>query len=101
MNIDFVFHELKRSGQVRGGSDFSERWLGMEASYFRGLRAKQRQASARALATCAHRLRKRSKLLTGSADEQIRQRGERFADLADRCIEEALLAGESGASDAY
>ena len=46
--IESIFEELKGIGAVTSGTDFSEEWLGMEGSYFRGLRARQRDPSAKA-----------------------------------------------------
>lgn len=92
--IEEVFEELRRSGVVRTGARFSADWLGMEESYFRCLRAKGRNPSVKALATCAVRLRRRAALLEGSSLPQVRQHAGRYSDLADRCLNELLLSCE-------
>ena len=94
--IEAVYEELRRSGAVLTGAAFSSDWLGMEESYFRCLRAKHRRPSVRALATCAVRLRRRAALLDQSSLPQVRQRANRYSELADRCLNELLLACENG-----
>lgn len=93
--IDSVFEDLVRLGAVRSQSEFSTYWLGMEESYVRGLHSKGRQPSARALATCAARLRRRAEVFGGSPVPQMVAAGLRFEALADRCVEELLT--KSGA----
>lgn len=93
--IEAVYEELRRSGVVRTGARFSADWLGMEESYFRCLRAKGRSPSAKALATCAVRLRRRAALLERSSLSQVRQRASTYSELADRCLNELLLTCES------
>ncbi len=90
--IENVFEELKGIGAVTSGSDFSEQWLGMEASYYRGLRAKQRDPSVRALANCAVRLRGRAGILQRSAYPQIRVAAQRYQLLAEQCLNGLLAA---------
>lgn len=92
--IEMIFEELKRHGMVSSGSDFSENWLGMEASYFRAVRTRHRVASAKALATCAARLKRHAQALQSSAKPQVRERGGRYAQLADRCVSELLAECE-------
>ena len=95
MAIEGVYEELRKLGSVKASSDFSENWLGMQEGYYRGLRAKRRNPSAKALAVCAARLRRRAELLEASTDYGIRQRGSKYAVLADRCIEALLTSYEA------
>ncbi len=88
--IDLVFEELKSSGVVKSGNEFSRDWLGMEESYMRCLRAKQRKPSAKVLARCANRLRQTGDALSGSAMNQVISHGRKCHLLADLCVIELL-----------
>lgn len=98
--IETIYEELKKLGAVSSKTDFSEEWLGMEGSYFRGRRGKDGSASSRALGTCAVRLRKRARILQGSAFPQARIAAGRFELLADQCLE-GLLATCDEQDDSY
>jgi hypothetical protein len=89
--IETIYEELRKLGAVRSRTDFSEEWLGMEGSYFRG----RRDASSRALATCAARLRRRASALQTSTMPQVRERSEQYLALADSCLDELLTACEN------
>jgi len=93
--IEMIFEELKRHGLVTSGSDFSEDWLGMEASYFRAVRTKHRTVSAKALATCAARLKRHANALQASSYPSVRERGGWYAQLAESCVSELLTTCES------
>lgn len=88
--IEEVFLELKESGLVRSGNEFSREWLGMDESYMRSLRAKKRQPSAKVLAKCAKRLRQTGDALSGSAMNQVLSNGRKCHLLADLCVRELL-----------
>lgn len=92
--IESIFEELKGIGAVNSGTDFSQEWLGMEGSYFRGLRAKQRGPSAKALATCAVRLKSRARLLSASTMPQVRIVASKYDEIAESCVEALLTACE-------
>lgn len=93
--IESIFEELKGIGAVTSGTDFSEEWLGMEGSYFRGLRARQRDASAKALATCAVRLKKRARMLEVSTHPQVQAAAGKYGRLAEACVDALLTASEA------
>ena len=88
--IEEVFLELKQSGLVRSGNEFSRDWLGMDESYMRSLRAKQRQPSAKVLVRCANRLRQTGDALSSSAMKQVLSDGRKCHLLADLCVRELL-----------
>ena len=92
--IEAIFEELKRQGVVRSGSDFSEQWLGMEASYFRAVRRQHRTASPKALATCAARLKRHAHSLQSSSLPQVREWANGYNQLADKCVAELLSVCE-------
>lgn len=98
--IEAIYEELKKLGAVTSRTDFSEEWLGMEGSYFRGRRVKERSPSPRALATCAVKLRKRASILQDSAYPQARVVATRYHLLADRCLD-GLLATCDAQDDSY
>lgn len=88
--IETVFAELKRDGLVKSSNQFSSDWLGMEKSYLRCLRAKQREPSAKAIATCATRLQSVARTLRDTNKPSAVCAGTRLAALADKCVEEIL-----------
>lgn len=90
--IETIYEELKKLGAVTSRTDFSEEWLGMEGSYFRGRRGRDGSASSKALATCATRLRKRASILQDSAYPQVRVAATRYHVLADQCLDGLLEA---------
>jgi hypothetical protein len=93
--IEEVFKELERSGLVDSGADFSRDWLGMEESYWRCLKFKGRQPSAKALANCAARLRRKAQLLERSSLPEAKTVAQRMDLLSSSCVEK-LLAGSGG-----
>lgn len=90
--IEDVFEELKANGLVRSGNQFSREWLGMEESYMRGLRTKQRQPSAKVLARCARRLKETGDALRNSAMNEVVSKAEKCRVLADLCVRELIRA---------
>ena len=88
--IEKIFEELKCLGEVRSADDFSMHWLGRERSYMRCLRAKRRDPSAQALATCAVRLLRSA----DSFDAGLAAgRREKMRTLANTCLEALLSTG--------
>jgi hypothetical protein len=82
--IDELYLHLRDLGVVQNKSDFSERWLGKEKSYYRGLLSKQREPSVDALAFCASKLRASSAYF-GAGKKRLMGR------LANQCIDEVLM----------
>lgn len=93
--IEAIYEELKTLGAVNSRTRFSEDWLGMEGSYFRGRRTKDLPKSPRALATCAARLKGKSQLLQISSLPEVRRIAQRMDRLAQRCVDELLAACEN------
>ena len=90
--IEEIYDELKKLGAVSSRTRFSRDWLGMEGSYLRG--GHRKQGSARALATCAARLRHRARVLGCSDFAQVRVVASRYQTLADQCVENLLKGAE-------
>ena len=88
--IEDVFLQLKGSGLVQSANEFSRIWLGMEESYFRCMRSRGSQPSAKALARCAHRLRQHGEALSESKMPSIQLSGAQLRSLADQCFQEIL-----------
>lgn len=88
--IETIYEELKRLGAVKTYDEFSCKWLGMERSYMRTMRAKRREPSAKAIARCAARLKNDSKRLLEIDRSGYRNAAARLETLADRCIDEML-----------
>lgn len=95
MAIEIVYEELRKLGSVKAGSDFSENWLGMQEGYYRGLRNKRRDPSAKALATCAVRLKSRARMLEISTLPQVQLIAGKYDMLAEHCVEALLAACEA------
>ncbi len=81
--IDDVYLQLRELGIVQNKSDFSERWLGKEKSYYRGLLSKQREPSVDALAFCASKLRASSVYFAPTKKRVLGR-------LANQCLDEVL-----------
>ena len=88
--LEDVFWELKNSGLVGSGNEFSREWLGMDASYMRSLRAKNRQPSAKALARCANRLKQTGDALSNSTATNVLRKGLKCHALANLCVVELM-----------
>ena len=88
--IEIVFSELKKTGVVQSSAEFSRDFLGMEESYLRGIRARNRIPSAKALAACAVRLKTVGKSFSESQMPIVAERGELMIQLGDCCINEIL-----------
>ena len=88
--IEIIFDELKKVGAVHSSAEFSRDWLGMEESYLRGIRARNRIPSAKALANCALKLRTAGKSFSESQIPIVAERGHLMTQLGDACINEIL-----------
>ena len=91
--IEKIFEELKQAGAIRSGTDFSQNWLGMEGSYWRGLRAKHREPSLKAIVRCAMKLRAAADDLSAIENPQIVRLQARLRGLADGCVGQILRDG--------
>ena len=91
--IDGVYGELKQLELVESATDFSERWLGMEGSYFRCLKAKGRQPSAMVLAKCAVNLTEMADAFSTSKMTQVGAKGAVMRSLADSCWDQIVEIG--------
>jgi hypothetical protein len=88
--IENVFEELKTDGFVKSGNEFSREWLGMEESYMRCLRAKDRSPSVRALMNCSQRLMSAGEALGASEMGEVKRKGLKLKELANVCVVHAL-----------
>ena len=88
--IEQIFEELRESGLVSSGNEFSRTWLGMDESYMRGIRAKRRRPSARVLAQCAVRLKVMADDLSKGQNHETREKARHVEFLANLCIAEII-----------
>jgi hypothetical protein len=93
--IDLIYNELKQLGAVRTYDQFSIEWLGMEKSYMRTVRAKQRQPSAKAIARCVARLQQQGNKLIELDRLGYRNAGTRLNKLAEACLSDLLRMHEA------
>ena len=94
--IEDVYGELKQLELVESSVDFSENWLGMEGGYFRCLKAKGRQPSARVLAKCAVNLQRMADAFSTSTIAQTGAKGAVMRSLADSCWDQIVAIGRTG-----
>jgi len=88
--IEQVFETLRQVGQVTNTDDFSREWLGMEDSYLRCIRAKDRTPSPRALINCAVKLKRTGDALRTSNIPIVKAQGDSLRGLARNCVEEVF-----------
>lgn len=93
--IDLIYNELKQLGAVRTYDQFSIEWLGMEKSYMRTVRSKQRQPSAKAIARCVARLQQQGNKLIALDRLGYRNAGTRLNKLAEACLSDLLRMHEA------
>ena len=91
--IEDIFCELRKLGAVRNTDEFSTKWLGREKSYLRCLRARQRDPSSIALATCAVRLLRTADGLSVNLLQPVQAKSIQLRSLANKCLEEILTMG--------
>src|SRR5262249_2099887 len=89
--IEGIYDELRELGATTSRTDFSETWLGMEGSYYRGRRHTDGTVSTEALLTCAVRLKERARLLKDRP--LLHERATRFEVLANSCFDHLLARG--------
>ena len=92
--MESLFQELREIGAVQSTSEFSIEWLGMQHSYLRCLRARNKRPSTRAWATLAVKLRHASHALAEHEQPKVRKSSKYLANMADRCLQEIIAAGE-------
>lgn len=92
VTIGLIFDELKAHGQCRGRCDFSSRFLGKEASYYRSLQSKGRKPSVEAQLFLARRLRDLGLLLKTSEHAIVASAGQLYLKLSAGLIEALLHA---------
>lgn len=88
--IEEIYGELKKLGVVRNCDQFSCEWLGMERSYLRVARAKRRQPSAKAIATCVARLKSHGRHLMRVDGQRYQSAAMALNRMADLCIDEMV-----------
>jgi len=88
--IEEIYRELKAAGQVHSSNEFSRDWLGMEESYLRCLRSKQRQPSAKVIVACARKLKDRAECLAASKMQAVSERGLQLRELSRLCLNQLL-----------
>ncbi|NDB69328.1 MAG: hypothetical protein EB015_15245 [Methylocystaceae bacterium] len=90
--IDLAFEKLKSLKLAKTTNDYSERWLGMEISYYRCLTSKRRRASARVYGQLAKRL------MDEAAARRINgqcQDAREIGDLASACINAIIYTNDN------
>lgn len=92
--IENLFEELRDIGAVTSTVDFSVEWLGMQHSYLRCLRARNKRPSTKAWANLAVKLRHASQSLAQNKQPKVRRTSKYLAKMSDRCLEEIIAAGE-------
>ena len=84
--IEQVYAELKKLDAVTSSNQFSRDWLGMEKSYFRTMKAKNRKPSAKVLARVSLKLKESGTRLEKNADPRIAIVGHRLIIMSDKCM---------------
>ncbi len=92
--MEKLYQQLLGLGAVRTTSEFSIEWLGMQHSYLRCLRDRNKSPSTKAWATLSVRLRHASQSLAQNEHPKVRKTSKYFRQLSDRCIDEIVAAGE-------
>jgi hypothetical protein len=85
-----VYTVLRDLCLCKSTEHFSTRWLGMEKSYWRGLRSNGRAASAQAVLNCAKNLRVFAEVCQKSLHPAVHALYPRLQQLSDECIQELL-----------
>ena len=81
-----IFERLKADELVSSANQFSIEWLGMEESYMRCMKAKEREPSPRALINCAVKLKRTGDALKCSNRADVKAKGDRLRVLAWDCV---------------
>ena len=85
-----IFDSLRSAGMVKSENEFSIDWLGMEESYIRCMKFKERSPSPRALINCAVKLKSTGDALRESKLACVNAQGDRLRSLARDCIVHVL-----------
>ena len=93
--IEAVYEQLKALGAVRSTNDFSTRWLGMNESYLRCIRAKGTEPSAKVLARCSSRLKCLSQSMRANPKLKVKAAGKQLGHLAERCANHVFSDGSA------
>lgn len=99
LTIEEIFLELKAHGQCRGRCDFSSKFLGREASYYRSIQSKQRQPSIEAQLILAGRLRDLGMLLKTSEHRVVETAGQLYLNLSAKLVETLLRTAHQRTAD--
>ena len=75
---------------VRSRKDFCQTWLGVNDSYLRTLKFRNRQVGVRPLAHCASQLRLIGKALTAGEASSFTPIGQELLRLSQRCLDEVV-----------
>jgi len=90
--LDSVYHRLSSLNLASNMSDYSNRWLGMERSYYRNKLCKRRSASARVYGQLARRLMQEAAARRIKGEASIARD---FSNLASACITEVIYANNN------
>lgn len=93
-SMEELYQQLLGIGAVRTTSEFSIEWLGMQNSYLRCIRARNKRPSTKAWANLSVRLRQASQSLAQNEQPKVRKTSKYLAKLSDKCLEEIIAAGE-------
>ncbi len=85
-----IFDSLRAAGMVRSENEFSIEWLGMEESYVRCMKFKDRTPSPRALINCAVKLKNTADALKASRVACVNAQGDKLRALARDCVTHVL-----------
>jgi hypothetical protein len=83
--LEQVREDLLDCEVISSNKEFCESWLAKDESYMRGLRFRDLQPSADALATCASKLGYYAEKLSTSSKPELQAMAQRFFDLSSLC----------------
>ncbi len=89
--LDSVYQNLSNLNLADSMSDYSNRWLGMERSYYRNKLCKSRSASAKVYGRLARRL------MQEAAERRLKgeiKQANNFSNLASACITAVIYAND-------
>ena len=95
-NIDEIYDELSLLKLAGSKSEYSIKWLGMEQSYYRGLKCKRRHPSAKAYGRLAYKLLQEANLFRLIGQET---KAKKINDIAAICMVEIISASKCHAHD--
>jgi 2-succinyl-5-enolpyruvyl-6-hydroxy-3-cyclohexene-1-carboxylate synthase len=83
--LEQVRDALMACNAISSNREFCHKWLAKDESYMRGLRFRDLDPSADALATCASKLGYYAQRLSNSTEQRHRHWADRFQELHDQC----------------